>query len=138
MAQINDSDYRAIYQAAADYYGGWYQANVDRIAHSLHPGLAKRAIRKDGTGKEYLHHLNKEQMLEKTEEGGGSDTPKELQTYQITILDRYEEIAAVKVVANEYIDYLHIAKQDGQWLIVNALWTDNREWKSPGSGQFNA
>ena len=42
------------------------------------------------------------------------------------LLDRYEEIANVKVVANEYIDYLQLARQDGQWLIVNALWTDNR------------
>lgn len=127
MAQLTDPDSRAIYQAAADYYGGWYGANVEQIARSLHPGLAKRAIRKDGNGKEFLHHLSKEQMVEKTREGGGSDTPKDLQRYEIIILDRYEEIATVKVVANEYIDYLHIAKQDGQWQIVNALWTDNRD-----------
>ncbi len=41
-------------------------------------------------------------------------------------MDRYEEIAAVKAVANEYVDYLQLAKHEGQWLIVNALWTDNR------------
>lgn len=128
-APMNDPDYQAIYQAAADYYRGWYEANAEQIARSLHPNLAKRAIRKDAEGKQYLHHLNKEQMLEKTREGGGSDTPKALQSFEITILDRYEEIATVKVVANEYIDYLHIAKQDGQWLIVNALWTDNRQRK---------
>ncbi len=127
--QMTDPDRLAIYQAAADYYGGWYGANVEQISRSLHPGLAKRAIRKDRQGNEYLHHLSKEQMLEKTQEGGGSDTPNDLQCYVITILDRYEEIATVKVVANEYIDYLHIAKQDGQWLIVNALWTDNRDRK---------
>ena len=71
--------------------------------------------------------MNKEQILEKTQEGGGSDTPKNLQSFGITILNRYEEFTAVKVVANEYIDYLHIANQEGKWLIVNSLWTDNRE-----------
>jgi hypothetical protein len=127
--KLSDPDLQAIYQAAADYYSGWYEANVERIARSLHAGLAKRAILKDRQGNDYLHQLNKDQMLEKTKEGGGSDTPKDLQYYEITILDRYEEIATVKVVANEYIDYLHIAKQDGQWQIVNALWTDNRNRK---------
>jgi hypothetical protein len=124
--QITDPDSAAIYQAASDYYGGWYEANAGRIARSLHPDLAKRAVRKDKEGKDFLHHLSKAQMVEKTKEGGGSDTPADKRRYEITILDRYEEIAAVKVVANEYIDYLQLAKQNGVWLIVNALWTDNR------------
>jgi hypothetical protein len=106
--------------------GGWYEANVERISRSLHPVLAKRAIRKDEKGKDSIYHLSKERMLEKTKEGGGSATPISKQRYEITILDRYEEIATVKVIANEYIDYLHLVKQNGQWLIVNALWTDNR------------
>ncbi len=121
-----DPDSEALYQAASDYYGGWYEADVDRISRSLHSSLAKRAVRKDERGQEFLHHLTKEQMLEKTQEGGGNDTPVNKRNIEIIILDRYEEIATVKVIANEYIDYLHLAKQDGQWLIVNALWTDNR------------
>jgi hypothetical protein len=124
--QMTDPDSIAIHQAASDYEGGWYEANVERIARSLHSNLAKRAVRKDGKGIEFLYHLGKEQMLEKTKEGGGSDTPEAKRHYEITILDKYEEIATVKAVSNEYIDYLHIAKQDGQWRIVNGLWTDNR------------
>ena len=45
--QVIDQDSDAIRQAATDYYAGWYEANVERIARSLHSGLAKRAIRKD-------------------------------------------------------------------------------------------
>lgn len=125
--KITDPDIAAIYQAASDYYGGWYAADVERMDRCLHPGLAKRAVRKDEKGKDFLHHLSKEQMLEKTQEGGGSDIPAEKQRYEITLLNRYEEIAAVKVVAYEYVDYLQLTKQDGRWSIVNALWTDNRE-----------
>jgi hypothetical protein len=47
---INDPDNSAIHQVASDYYGGWYEANVERIARSLHSDLAKRAIRKDDRG----------------------------------------------------------------------------------------
>lgn len=123
---INDPDNSAIHQVASDYYGGWYEANVERIARSLHSDLAKRAIRKDDGGNDYLYHLNKEQMLEATKKKGGSETPVNKGRCEITILDRYEEMATVKVVATEYIDYLHLAKQNGHWLIVNAMWTDNR------------
>lgn len=119
----------AIRDAVSDYYGGWYQADSERMARCLHPGLAKRAIRRDSTGREFLHHLGREDMVRKTAEGGGSDTPPSLQRLEITVLDRYEEIATVKVVANEYVDYLHVARHDGRWLIVHALWTDNRDRK---------
>jgi len=125
--QFGNPDDAAIYQAASDYYGGWYEADAERIGRSLHPELAKRAIRKDERGNEFVHHLSKEQMLKITKGGGGSDIPKDKQRYEITILDRYEEIACVKVVAYEYIDYLQLVMQGGHWLILNALWTDNRD-----------
>ena len=86
--QITDPDIASIYQAASDYYGGWYEANVERIARSLHPDLAKRSIQKDKNGKDFLYHLSKGQMLEKTKEGGGSNTPIDKQHFEITILDR--------------------------------------------------
>ena len=31
-------------------------------------------------------------------------------------------MAAVKTVSPEYIDYLQLAKINGQWRIVNVLW----------------
>ena len=118
-----DSESKAIHRAVSDYFGGWDEANVEQISRSLHAGLAKGAIRRDGTGKEFLHRLTKEQMLAKTKEGGGSDVPAERRHCTITILDRYEEIATVKVVSHDYVEYIHLAKQDGQWLIVNTLYT---------------
>ncbi len=124
-----DPDRAAIHQAALDYYGGWYEANVARIARSLHPELAKRAIKRDEKGRDYLYQLNRERMLDATRRGGGSEVPPAERRCDVTLLDRYEEVASVKVVATEYIDYLHLAKQNGEWLIVNALWTDNRAWK---------
>ncbi len=125
-SSLQDPDDAGIYQAASDYYRGWYDADVERIGRSLHPELAKRALRRHESGSSFLHNLTKERMLELTKEGGGSEIPKAKQHYDIIILDRYEEIASVKVIAYEYIDYLHLVKQDGEWLIVNALWTDNR------------
>lgn len=54
--------------------------------------------------------------------GGGRDTPKERQQKEVTILDRYENVASVKIIASDWIDYLHLAKVDGRWVIINVLW----------------
>ena len=37
-------------------------------------------------------------------------------------LDVFGNAATVKIVANEWIDYLHVSKIDGRWVIVNVLW----------------
>ena len=40
----------------------------------------------------------------------------------MTILDIYGNAAAVKIVAGDWIDYLHIGRFDDGWKIVNVLW----------------
>ena len=121
--QSKDLDIKAIHETVEDYYGGWYEANPERMRRCLHANLAKRAIKLDDTGKEYLLHLTKEVMVDATRDGGGSDTPAEKKNWTITILDSYEKIATAKVVSGEYMEYIHLARQEGQWLIVNALYT---------------
>ena len=127
ITQAKDLDIKAIHEAVEDYYGGWYEADVERVNRCLHPDLAKRAIKHDEKGKEYLRHLTKKIMVNATREGGGSDVSDERKTWTITILDSYEEIATVKVAAGEYMEYIHLAKQAGQWQVLNVLWTANRE-----------
>ena len=124
--QDKDLDIQAIQEAVEDYYGGWYEADVERMNRCLHPGLAKRAIKRDENGKEYLRHLTKEVMVNATRDGGGSDVPEEQKVWAITILDSYEEIATVKVAAGEYMEYIHLARQDGRWQVLNVLWTNRR------------
>lgn len=127
MEQIKVTDNAAIYQAVTDYYEGWYTPNTEQMARCLHAGLAKRAIKLDEAGKEYLLHLTKEVMVEATEKGGGSDVLTDKKNWTISILDKYQEIAAVKVVCPEFVEYIHLARQDGQWQIVNVLYTRPRE-----------
>ena len=125
--QAKDADIKAIHEAVEDYYGGWYNPDVERMNRCLHPGLAKRAIKFNKNGKEYLRHLTKDVMVNATRDGGGSDVPAEKKLWTITILDSYEEIATVKVAAGEYMEYIHLARQNDQWQILNVLWTDQRQ-----------
>jgi hypothetical protein len=125
--QSKDLEIEAIHNTVEDYYGGWYTANAERIERCLHANLAKRAIKSDETGTEYLRHLTKEMMVDATRRGGGTDLPADKRHWAITILDSYEEIASVKVVCPEYVEYIQLARQNGQWQILNVLWTNNRE-----------
>jgi hypothetical protein len=125
-SESTDSDIRAIQAAVEDYYGGWYEANAERIGRSLHPSLAKRAIKRDEAGKESLRDLTREMMVNATKRGGGTDAPADKRHWSISIVDYYEEIALAKVTCPEYVEYIELARQNGQWLILNVLWTENR------------
>ena len=119
-------DEGAIRQAVDDYYQGWYGADANRHAQALHAELAKRTIRQSPTGDDYLHNVTKDQMVTWTAQGKGGETPANQRSYVIVQVDYYEQIASVKVEAYEYIEYLHLAKENGKWLIVNVLWTLNK------------
>jgi hypothetical protein len=122
----DESDRAAIRQAALDYMQGWYEADGERMRRALHPELAKRAIWHDPpTGERRFSHLNREHMEEKTAQGSGSDTPRDKRYYDVSTLDVCDNVASVKAVSYEYVDYLHLVRDDGRWTIMNVLWTFN-------------
>ncbi|HEX6731918.1 MAG TPA: nuclear transport factor 2 family protein [Pyrinomonadaceae bacterium] len=112
----------AIKQTALDYIEGWYEGNAERMERAVHPDLAKRIVRTNPEGRSSLGQQSAMTLVLNTRGGGGKDTPKERQEKQVTILDIFENTASVKVVASDWIDYLHIAKFNGRWVIVNVLW----------------
>src|SRR5215210_8864808 len=117
------ADAAAIKQTALDYIEGWYEGNAERMERALHPELAKRIVRTDSkSGRSGLGQQSAMTLVQGTRNGGGKTTPKEKQQKDVTILDAFENAASVKVVASDWIDYLHVAKWNGRWVIVNVLW----------------
>lgn len=121
-ANAQSANEAAIKQAALDYIEGWYEGNAERMERALHPELAKRIVRSNPQGNSRLDQMGAMTLVQGTKRGGGKNTPKEKQLKEVTILDVYENVASVKIVASDWIDYLHIAKFNGQWVIVNVLW----------------
>lgn len=112
----------ALKQTALDYIEGWYEGNAERMERALHPELAKRIVRTNAEGNSRLDQMSAMTLVQATKRGGGKQTPTEKQQKDVTILDVYENAASVKVVASDWIDYLHMAKFNGRWVIVNVLW----------------
>jgi hypothetical protein len=114
----------AIRRAALDYIEGWYEADGARMDRALHNELAKRTIRSVG-GAERFTSLTKAQMVEATQKGGGKNRPAATRNIKVDILDVYRDIASVRTECADFIDYLQLARSEGQWKIVNVLWQYN-------------
>jgi hypothetical protein len=61
-------------------------------------------------------------LADRWRSGDGKATPKEKQRKDISILDIYGNMASVRLEASAWVDYMHLAKTDGKWVIVNILW----------------
>jgi hypothetical protein len=61
-------------------------------------------------------------LVQGTRRGFGKQIPAAKQQKDVTILDVFGNAASVKIVAADWVDYLHVAKFNGKWVIVNVLW----------------
>ncbi len=117
------SDSVAIRQTAVDYIEGWYEGNAERMERALHPELSKRIVVTDEQSAEsQLNEMGAARLVKATGDGFGTRVPKERQVKDVTILDIFENAASVRVDASDWIDYMHMAKWNGRWVIVNVLW----------------
>jgi len=120
---LSEADRAAILRPVMDYAEGYYEGNPARMERALHPELAKRIVRNDAqTGRSVLDNMGATALVNIVARGSGKNTPPERQQKEATILDVFGNAASVKLVMDGWIDYLHVAKFDGRWVIVNVLW----------------
>jgi putative lumazine-binding protein len=119
------ADSAAIRAAALDYIDGWYAADGARMERALHAELAKRNVTSDSTGRSRLTQMSAMTLVQLTRNGGGSRIPAPQRSNTVQILDIYGGAASVRVRAATWIDYMHLAKFNGRWQIVNVLWEND-------------
>ena len=121
-AQTKD-DKEAVRQAALDYVESIYEADPARAERSVHPDLAKRGFfLKQGETAYMPLTMTYTQLVDlaKNYNKNGrvpKDAPKEVVVFEVS-----DQTASAKVTASWGIDYLHLAKYDGRWKIINILW----------------
>lgn len=119
----NAADSAKIKETALNYIEGWYEGNDERMEKAIHPELAKRCVRTDPiTKKSKLDQMSAMSLVLRTRAGYGKETARHRQQKDVVILDVFENTASVKVIAADWIDYLHIVKWNGEWKIINVLW----------------
>jgi hypothetical protein len=126
---VPNAEAAAIRQAALDYIEGYYDGSAERMERALHPELAKRIVHTDAkTGRSRLDQMGAMTLVQITRGRSGRTVPGPQQK-DVTILDVFGGAASAKIVANDWIDYLHLAKFNGRWVIVNVLWEMKAEKK---------
>ncbi len=123
VVPAQSSDQEAVKQAVLDYVEGVYEVSPARIERSIHPDLAKRGFFiKKGETIYSPHIMTFAQLvdLSKNYNKDGhvpKDAPKEVAVYDIS-----DQTASAKLTAVWGIDYMHLAKYEGKWKIINILW----------------
>ena len=118
-------DSTAIKETVANYIEGWYSADADRMAKALHPELAKRGIRqgKEGQNTQIMKaDFNNMVAWTKGKPNEIKANPAVKNTLSIIIREIGKNIADVKCVSPDFIDYLHLGRINGEWKILNAIW----------------
>jgi hypothetical protein len=107
---------------ARDYLESWYTADADRMGRALHADMVKRYVNSLRTGRQVVYSLTRDQMVEMTRAGGGSKVPPESRRIAVDVLEISGDIAVARASSSEYLEYLSLAKCNGQWAIINILW----------------
>ena len=122
VAQTDTAERDAIKRTALNYAEGWYEGNADKMESSLHPDLAKRIVRTNDRGQSGLGQMSAMSLVQGTRGGSGKQTPAAEQLKDVTILDVLGSAATVKLEMRDWVDYMHIGKFNGKWVIINVLW----------------
>lgn len=118
-------DDKEIKRVSKGYIEALRDLNPQLMKEVLHPSLAKHTVppfpRPDGT--HTLRETTHEQMMEfaKTWNLNGVRFPPTM-TIDVTVLDKHRNMATVKMVSDNWVEYLHLVKLNGQWKIKNLLW----------------
>ncbi len=118
----NSSEEAKITAKAIDYLQAWHQGDSELMLSTIHPQMAKKVVFDTGFKNGAVAFLSAQDLLAQTKKKRPEFLDRDALAERVKILDSYRNTATVKVDANNWIDYLHMAKISGEWRIVNILW----------------
>ena len=114
---------KAIRECALNYLEGWYSADTARMAQALSKDLAKKGfLVHPNTGELHISPASYDQMLQWVGQKPDQLAQDPDIKMEVHVIEVGARIAMVKTVTPDFIDYLHMAKVDGQWKIYHAVW----------------
>jgi hypothetical protein len=117
---IPDNEKGAILSTINDYYEGIYTGDASKIDKTVHTEYNSVTLAKLPNGSIFI---NKDgfSITREVAQSKMRLLDKDKWNLQITILDIMDGLAAVEVNLTSGINYMQLAKMDGQWKIINSL-----------------
>lgn len=120
-ADLDPIAVQKIEATAYDYVDGQLEGDAARVARSLHPDLAKRAVKASPDETLGLRRMSKEELVDLTRRGV-LKTPRENWDRSVKVLDIAGDAAVARVETPWFVDYFHLGRFGDRWVIVNAMW----------------
>jgi len=117
-------DSKLIERSVLDYAESQHKVDPLLMKKGLDKELAKRTYWKSEDGTEFILETDFDAMLEfaETYNKAGDKFPPSPKV-DIEILDIDSRVASVKLTVDEWIDYMHLYKnENNEWKIINVLW----------------
>jgi len=115
-------DREAVKQAVLDYVEALYEADSARIERSVHKDLFKLGFERDKEGTYKPYRMTYQELYDLAGRWNKSGRIPKNSTKEIVVYDVADQTASAKLTARWGIDYLHLAKFDGKWMITDILW----------------
>jgi hypothetical protein len=119
------NDLEMINQALLDYMESWYCGGHERFTQAVHPALVKRGFYPLRLGGGIALSLSTvSDMTENLRASAlkGKARPKDQWRADITVFDVFQTVATAKAIGAGWVDYVHVAKVNGEWKLVNILY----------------
>jgi len=125
LRKPDDSEKQAVELAVRDYIEGIYTGNPERVAKVLHPEYKRTMVLTlPQTNKSFIQRDGFSLIIQNVKAGAGM-LPKEKWNININILGLMDGLSFVKLELPASINYLQLARIDGQWMIINILRKQN-------------
>jgi len=111
-------------KAINNYVDAFYQADTLKAYESIARDLAKRGFYMGKDGKVHEARMSFEQLIKLAQRWKSTQNITAASPRRITVFDILDKTATAKVEAVWGIDFFHLAKKDGVWIIINVLWQD--------------
>jgi hypothetical protein len=130
MKVKNNPEFKAIHTVMLSYVEALYEADTVKIIKSVHPALRKIGYWFNAGDKKYRDNLpmtftqlkNLSASWNLDGNNANEKSIKEAVIYEIN-----DRTASGKVEAVWGVDYMHLAKLDGEWKIMNIIWQSRPE-----------
>jgi hypothetical protein len=119
------ADSAAIYASSRAYIDAVWESDSARLRRVLHPELVKRQVLTGrGGAADRLSELNTRQML--ISHGQSDEPPPANRQSDVTILHILGNMATVVIDAGMWVDYVHLARLNGEYKIFNIMYDFRR------------
>jgi hypothetical protein len=118
-------DLAGVRQACFNYIDTFYKVDTTLAYESIHPTLQKRGFSYNEKTSTYSKQLEMPfpalirlaKSWNKDGNRANANSPRVVDVFEIA-----DKTASAKVTAVWGIDYIHLMKENGRWMIVNVLW----------------